>query len=255
MADGSNMNDALASSLNRLYNLNMGQSQVLYRLQQIDSQLDQANGRILEIERTLESNSELEQSKVNLSEAQNQLVSAQSSLRDAEQLVQDQCIKIAQSEAALYGGKIRIPKELQDLQNEVVSLKKYLIVLEDRQLEQMEAVEAAQDRLDNAQSIVDQLEASWSEQTAHLKNEASKARIVINRLEAERNAALNPITPELLQIYEGLRRQRNGIAVAILSGKSCSACGTTLTPAVVQSVQVSPTFIRCPTCNRILYSG
>ncbi len=249
------MIDALASSLNRLYNLNMGQSQILFRLQQIDSQLDQANSRGAEIARTLERNSELDEAKKNLSEAQRQLVSELEALRYAEQMVQDQCIKIEQSEAALYGGKIRIPKELQDLQNEVVSLKKYLVILEDRQLDQMEAVEATQDRINEAQAIVNQLEASWSDQTAHLKNELSQVQLVIARLAAERNAALHPITPDLLQIYEGLRRQRNGVAVAKLSGKSCSACGTTLTLAVIQSVQTSSIFIRCPSCSRILYSG
>jgi len=233
----------------------MGQSQMLYRLQQIDSQLDQAHNRVSEIERTLAINNELEQAKANLSEARQQLNAEHSALRIAEQLVQEQCIKIEQSEAALYGGKIRLPKELQELQNEVVSLKKYLVVLEDRQLEQMEVVEAAQDGINEAEAIVNQLEASWSEQTAHLKHELSQIQIRINRLEAERSAALSPVTFELLTIYENLRKQRNGVAVAILSGKSCAACGTTLTPAVVQSVQSSPTFIRCPSCNRILYSG
>jgi predicted nucleic acid-binding Zn-ribbon protein len=233
----------------------MGQSQILYRLQQIDSQLDQAHSRISEIEGTLAGNSELEQAQTNVADAQHQLDTEHLALRNAEQVVQNQCIKIEQTEAALYGGKIRIPKELQDLQNEFVSLKKYLVVLEDRQLERMEAVETAQDRLNEAQAIVDQHQASWSEQTAHLKNELSQIQITLTRLDAERSAALSPITPELLTIYENLRKQRNGVAVAKLSGKSCTACGTTLTPAVVQSVQSSPTYIRCPSCNRILYSG
>lgn len=249
------MLDALASSLNRLYNLSMSQAQILYRLQQIDSQLDQAQSRITEINRTLAGSTELEQAKADLDAASNQLNGELHNLHKAEQIVQDQSIKIEQAEKALYGGKIRLPKELQDLQSDVAALKKYKVVLEDRQLEHMEAVESAQDRLHEAESVVDQVQASWTAQTAHLRAELSQVLINLTRLEAERTAALSPIPLELLTIYDTLRKQRNGISVVKISGKSCTACGTTLSPAVVQSVQSSANIIRCPSCNRILYSG
>jgi len=245
----------LASSVNRLYNLSMSQAQILYRLQQIDTQLDQVHSRTSEIERTLAGNSELELAKTNLDAAQEQVNTELQSLHKAEQAVQDQLIKIEQAEAALYGGKIRIPKELQDLQQDVVSLKKHLVLLEDRQLEYMEAVETAQDRLSQAESGLDQAKASWATQTAHLHAELSHHQTSLIRLEAERNAALSPISAELLSIYDNLRKQRNGVGVVRVSGKSCAACGTTLTPAVMQSVQSSANIVRCPSCNRILYSG
>jgi predicted nucleic acid-binding Zn-ribbon protein len=233
----------------------MSQAQTLYRLQQIDSHLDQVHARTSEIERTLAGNSELEAAKANLAATQGQVNAELLSLHSAEQMVQNQCIKIEQTEAALYGGKIRLPKELQDLQNEVAALKKYLVVLEDRQLEHMEAVETAQHRLQEVKVEFDQAQASWTEQTAHLHSELSQITTMLIRLEAERKAALSPISPELLTVYDTLRKQRNGVAVVKVSGKSCAACGTTLTPAVMQSVQSSANIIRCPSCNRILYSG
>jgi predicted nucleic acid-binding Zn-ribbon protein len=241
--------------MNRLYNLSMSQSQMLYQLQQIDSRLDQARARKSEIEQILAVNSEVEQAKANLIAVQDNLISETRALQKAEVIVQDQAIKIEQTEAALYGGKIRIPKELQDLQNESASLKKHLSVLEDRQLEHMEAVEVAQGRLDDARELLDQAQASWTEKTAHYHNELSQIQTLIIRLESERNAAISPISPEQITIYNNLRKQRNGVAVVKVSGKSCSACGTTLTPAVVQTVQSSPTIVRCPSCGRILYSG
>ena len=245
----------LASSVNRLYNLSMSQAQILYRLQQIDTQLDQVNNRIAEIERILASNTELELAKSNLTITQEQLDTELRALHKAELAVQDQSIKIEQAEAALYGGKIRLPKELQDLQNDVVSLKKHLLLLEDRQLEHMETVETAQNRLLQAESGLAQAQASWAEHTAHLQAELSQHQITLVRLDAERNAALSPIPTELLSVYENLRKQRNGVGVVRVSGRSCAACGTTLAPAVMQSVQSSANIVRCPTCNRILYSG
>ena len=233
----------------------MSQSQVLFSLQQIDSQLDQAHTRIKDIDRTLASNSDLEHAQANMLAAQSSLDTQLHGLQKAEQLVQDQCIKIAQTEAALYGGKIRIPKELQDLQNEAASLKKHLRVLEDRQLEHMEAVEIAENQSNEAVAILKLTKAIWIEQSAHLHNELTNIQVLCSRLEAERAAARSPISQELLIVYENLRKQRNGVAVVKISGKSCSACGTTLSPAMLQSAQSSQTITRCPSCNRILYSG
>ena len=233
----------------------MSQAQILYRLQQIDTQLDQIHTRISDIERTLTGNVELELAKTNSAASQEQLNTELDALKKAEQAVQDQSIKFAQAEAALYGGKIRLPKELQDLQNEVVSLKKYLLQLEDRQLDHMEAVETAQAQLQLAESAVDQAQASWTAQTAHLHAELSQHHTSLVRLEAERNAALSPIPAEFLLLYENLRKQRNGVGVVKVAGKCCAACGTTLAPAVMQSVQSSANIVRCPSCNRILYSG
>jgi predicted nucleic acid-binding Zn-ribbon protein len=233
----------------------MSQSQMLFHLQQIDTQLDRAQARINEIEQSLMGNPELQQAETALSTAQEQLDAEIQSLDHAEKLVHDQSIKISQSEAALYGGKIRIPKELQDLQNEVAALKRYLEKLEDRQLECMLTVETAQLCLHNAEFIYNQAKAAWTEQTAHLRNEVTQAHILTNRLKAERAAAFSPIPTELLTIYENLRKQRNGVAVVQVEGKSCAACGTTLAPAILQSIQSSQILVRCPTCNRILYSG
>jgi hypothetical protein len=233
----------------------MSQSQVLFSLQQIDSRLDQVNNRTLEIDKILSTNIELEQAQARVAEAQKNLDSNIHDLHIAERHVQDQFVKIEQTEAALYGGKIRIPKELQDLQNEAIALKKHLVVLEDRQLDHMEKVEIAQEQLSNALSLLDKVNAAWVEQTAQLHNEQTHMQTLRIRLESERAAVISPISSDLLLVYENLRKQRNGVAVVRVSGKSCSACGTTLSPAIMQSVQSAQTTIRCPTCSRILYSG
>jgi hypothetical protein len=233
----------------------MSQSQMLYRLQQIDTQLDQALGRTNEIEKILAGNTVLQQAESALLNVQQRLQTELISLRRAEQSVQDQYVKIAQTEAALYGGKIRLPKELQDLQNEVAALKRHLVKLEDSQLDCMLAVEDAQSMQEQAALLYDQANSAWVEQTAQLHNEHSQIQNQITRLESERVAALGSISEELLTLYENLRKQRNGVAVVVIAQRNCGACGTMLTPAVLQSVQSSSTVIRCPTCNRILYPG
>ena len=72
-------------------------------------------------------------------------------------------------------GKSAFPKNCKISSNDVASLKKHLVLLEDRQLEHMEAVETAQDRLSDAESGLDQAKASWTTQTAHLHAELSQS--------------------------------------------------------------------------------
>ena len=69
--------------------------------------------------------------------------------------VNKQKVKIEQSEASLYSGNVTNPKELQDLQNEAAALKRYLVTLEDRQLEAMLEVETAEQ---SKQAALDKLE-------------------------------------------------------------------------------------------------
>jgi predicted nucleic acid-binding Zn-ribbon protein len=116
----------------------------LFRLQQIDSQLDAIKNRLNEIELALSDQRELKLAESRHAAATESLDQVTAELRLAEGEVKAQRLKIEQTEATLYGGKVRNPKELQDLQNESAALKRYLAVLEDRQLEKMIAQEEAQ---------------------------------------------------------------------------------------------------------------
>jgi hypothetical protein len=96
----------------------MSQSFKLFRLQQIDSVLDKSHDRLKEIDRLLADDSQVRLSEQRLENAKKKRFEAEKSLRLAEDNVQEQRLKIERSQAALYGGKISNPKELQDLQQE-----------------------------------------------------------------------------------------------------------------------------------------
>jgi predicted nucleic acid-binding Zn-ribbon protein len=233
----------------------MSQIFKLFRLQQIDSQLDSLRARMQEIERLLSQDESLRRAQAERDSAAGQAQEARKALRRAEENVSAQRIKIEQTEATLYGGKVRNPKELQDMQNETASLKKYLAVLEDRQLEGMLAVEEAEaaetsagERLEGVRHKLARQHATLLEEQARLKSEAERAEI-------ERQVTVAEIPAGELQLYDQLRKQRRGVAVAKIANKACAACGTTLSAALLHTARVSPEITRCDTCGRILYSG
>ncbi|GAJ13640.1 unnamed protein product, partial [marine sediment metagenome] len=132
----------------------MSQPFKLYRLQQIDSKINSTRSRLTEIEISLNDNSALQAAQHQAETASQSLQEAQEALQIAERNVQDLQIKIQQSEASLYGGKIKNPKELQDIQSEAASLNKYFTVLEERQLDAMLLVEEAELELNKSESTL-----------------------------------------------------------------------------------------------------
>lgn len=227
----------------------------LFRLQQIDTQLDRALGRIKEIDSILLSNAELQAAQTMVTAAEETLLVARKKLRFAEAEVRSQQIKIEQSESALYSGKIRNPKELQDLQQELASLKRYLIVLEDRQLEAMIVQEDAEEERQTHTRHLTAVKEKTLSQTKTLNTEKDQLVSEVERLEGERSAAISSISPEALNLYTELRKRRRGVAVALVAEKTCSACGSILAAALLQASR-SPTSLHfCDTCGRILYRG
>jgi predicted nucleic acid-binding Zn-ribbon protein len=233
----------------------MSESFKLFRLQQIDSELDRSFARIDEIDRLLADDEQVRRSQNYLDNAKKIHFEAGKSLRLAEQNVKDQRIKIERSQAALYGGKVTNPKELQDLQQESVFLKKHLSTLEDQQLEAMLAMDDAEAGYNEASEALNSTQTQVTDQKAELSAEKLGLLQDIERQQNERKAASTNIDPSELKIYETLRKQKNGIAVTRILDKTCGACGSTLSATIFSSAQVPAKITRCSTCGRILYPG
>jgi predicted nucleic acid-binding Zn-ribbon protein len=227
----------------------------LYRLQQIDSQLDWMLKRLNEIDEALKEDEALQKAKSEAERSEKGLLEAQKKLRQAEELVKQQRIKIEQSESMLYSGKVTNPKELEDLQNEATSLKRYLSVLEDRQLEAMLAEEEATSCTASANQELEIARQRFEKRSEELNAEKNKLHSDVSRFKTERETVANSIQAEDLTLYTLIRNKRRGIAVAKVTDKACSACGSTLNSALLHAAR-SPNEINvCDTCGRILYAG
>lgn len=227
----------------------------LYRLQQVDSQMDQIRARFKAIHESLENDLELRAAMDALSAAEKLNHQASHALKESEAEVEKQSIKIEQTESSLYGGSVQNPKELQDLQLDVTSLKKYLGTLEERELEAMIHAEEAEKELQSAREKLEDIRSSLKDQNLDLTNESEALNRDLERLKAERDAITSDINEQMIKTYEGLRQHKRGLAVAIISDDACSACGTTLTASQQQGARNAPQLYYCPTCGRILYSG
>jgi hypothetical protein len=227
----------------------------LYRLQQLDSQIEWMEARLKEIDAILQDNEALKKAEKKLKAAEDRLKEAHKALQKAEDNVSSVRLKIEQSEASLYGGLVKNPKELQDLQNEAESLKRYLDVLEDRQLEAMLVDEEAATQMQIASQELEEVLQTSSQQHGVLLEEQEKLFTDLENHMQERKAAASSIENADLRLYAQLRLRRRGIAVSKVNDRACSACGSTLNTALLHAARSPNQINRCDTCGRILYAG
>lgn len=233
----------------------MSQTFKLYRLQQIDSQLDKAHARLEEIQTTLDDDRSLRQAQNINDEEYRNLLKAQKEYRWAEDNLRSHNIKIKNNESALYSGKVTNPKELQDLQNESEALNRYLNVLEDNLLESMLFVENAEEKHESAQAKLNDLSERRNKNHKNLSIEKENIEAEVERLEKEGKAASKSIPAEDLKLYHNLRKIRLGVAVTVIENRNCSACGSTLSSSSLHSARFPSKITKCDSCGRILYHG
>jgi len=232
----------------------MSASLGLYRLQQVDRQIDRVRSQLDTIRQTLENDVELRESLKQVEMTQTEDHHARHALKNAEAEVEAQKIKIEQAESSLYGGRVQNPKELQDLQKDVASLKNHLVILEERELEAMIKAESTENDLQSAKTRLELMQARLGNEHKKLIADQSALTMELERLAEEREATLAPIDNRLLQTYEDLRQQKRGTAVAEINDNTCALCGTTLNAALQQNAR-SQQLAYCSSCGRILYSN
>lgn len=226
----------------------------LYRLQQVDSKIDGIQARRQWIRETLQNDVKLQAATQASVAADNKSKDAARALKQTETEVEKQRIKIEQTESSLYSGRVQNPKELQDLQKDIASLKKHLETLEERELEAMLVAETAEHELQSAKTDLERIQTNVNEQNRDLSKENEALEKDLEQLEHERQAILSGLAAPAIATYDQIRKQRRGIAVTIISDSACAACGTTLTLSLQQSARSANQLFTCPTCGRILYA-
>jgi predicted nucleic acid-binding Zn-ribbon protein len=225
----------------------------LYRLQKIDTAINKIEIRLAEINIALNDDQKIKIAEKALEKAQEKTKKVRINLRKLEGKVESKQIKRKTDQAALFSGRIKNPKELQDLQNETEALRQYISQLEDEQLDLMIEHEAAEKAEEKARLALKQARGTNIEENAALIGEKSKLQEDFERLTREKTAVLQAIPPQSLSLYSRLRKAKRGIAVAGIMDGCCKLCGQQLTPGDLQTIRSSTSFVYCPSCGRILY--
>ena len=187
-----------------IYKIFMSLPFKLFRLQQIDNQLNQAKTRLQQLQSKIDNDAEIRLLREVASKDEQNYQKAQIQSEKVEQEVHTLKIKLEQTEATLYSGKIHNPKELQDLENENSSLKKYLSVLEDRLLDAMIENEDFQNKFQKSNQELQHLTHQFTQQVAKWQTELQQIQQEIDRIEKDRLFVSSSIPNSELLIYNNL---------------------------------------------------
>lgn len=226
--------------------------QMLFDLQVVDLELDKHNQRLLTIATSLHAGSGLTNVYAKVAELKENLRRSVNQQRDLEDAVTRQTERVDQTEAKLYSGSIKNPRELEDLQADVTQLKTQLSGVEDLLLEALERVDDFQSSLQKAEITLKEKESIWHKNEASLIGEQSKLSVEVDTLSDNRNVMSKKIDPITLTLYEQIRTAHNGIAVAHVQRDRCVACQITLPNRQLQELRKAESPIRCNNCGRIL---
>ena len=169
----------------------------------------------------------------------------------AEWEAEDLTTKLKTTEEKLFGGKIRNPKELTNLQHEAEELKARRSELENKALEVMSQAETTTRGIAAMTSELSRLEADWRVQQDKLSVELEELKTAHNQLTRERQELATGIVSETIGVYEQIR-SRKGTAVARVEQGTCRGCQITLTTTELQQAR-GGSLVRCGNCGRILF--
>jgi len=227
----------------------------LYRLQKLDSHVDKIKKRLVQIDRLLNDNIRVKKTKNALVKAEKNAKTTRIKLKQIEDKVEAKKIKRKLVQNSLFSGKIKNPKDLQDLQKESEAIMRYISQLEDEQLEAMIEHEEADENEKQAINRLNKAKAMTAEENASLLGEQLGLREDFERLLKEREAVIGAVTSGDLNLYDQLRSRKRGIAVAEVTDGGCSICGQALTPSDQQRIRSANQLVFCPSCGRILFES
>jgi predicted nucleic acid-binding Zn-ribbon protein len=224
----------------------------LYKLQQLDSELQKRQQELNEIEHQLSDNKALVTAESRIASHKEQLEDAKKRQKSSEWELDDLQDKVRQIDSKLYSGKTKDPKELVNLEKEAKALKNQIRTKEDALLGLMSQVEEMEAKVKIAVGEIDGLKQDWQQRQQTLGPRKSQIETVLARLGDDRNGLVQQIDSEAFGIYEGIRLTRGQAVVKVERGR-CLGCHIAVPTSQWQKARAGD-LIQCNNCGRILYS-
>jgi len=229
---------------------------LLIELQLIDSQITQAKVKLAglpEIEQIAAIHSRLENTAVELNVVETELADVAIELRRSELDVEQVEDRMKKDDVRLNSGTAS-PKELEQLQHELVTLGKRKADLEDGELEILIKYDGVKFRVDELLSDQVGLKKLELELNVRLENSKTEINGSLGELTAARTALAPQIDAALIAVYDKIRFSAHGVGAALLIGNKCDGCHLSINAIELERIKglEGDEVIRCEECRRIL---
>jgi len=223
----------------------------LYKLQQVDLELQRKQQELNEVENQLSDDKALVAAESKLASQKEQLEDAKKKQKSAEWELEDLQEKVRRIDSKLYSGTTKDSKELVNLEKEVKGLKSQIGPKEDVLLGLMSHVEEIEAKVKTTAEELERLKREWEQRQETLGQRKSEVETVLAKLRGDRNGLGQRIDPEVLNTYERLRLTKGQAVVKVERGK-CQGCHITVPTSQWQKAKAGD-LIQCTSCSKILY--
>lgn len=231
----------------------MTTTKLLYELQELDGESGGLTQRLSVVDNSLGNRTSINSMENSVDQKAGHVQKLEGIRLDSEMAVDSGRAKIEEVEGKLYGGSVKNPRELQDLDRELKGLKETLQSLEDKVLESLVILEQAQEEHTTESGQLEIAKSAWAQEQEHLVHEKEGLLLRLGRLDTKRKKAAQQLEPKELQLYERLRVAKGGQAVALVERGLCRACSMALATHQLQRARSGRESVLCGTCGRILY--
>jgi predicted nucleic acid-binding Zn-ribbon protein len=142
-------------------------------------------------------------------------------------------------------------RETEYMRLEVQSLRGQDEALEVRVLQMLEDVDPARGTVKELDSAIEEASVTRDQLDEVIRGEWATIDGELARKEEAKKEAIAPIDPDLLEVYEKLRRLKEGVAIAPFDHGVCGGCHMTLSTSE-QEEALREEMPRCVHCRRIL---
>ena len=184
--------------------------------------------------------------------AQAEIGDIDAATRKLEQEIEAVRARAARDQHRLADGLVP-PKDLSNLQSEIVSLSRRQASLEDEELELMERRESAAAGLAETERDLERAGAELAAAEQRRDDAFADIDDELARSRAQRDERASGAPADLLALYERIRSSGK-VGAARLAGSRCQACRMDLDRVALADIHAAgvDTVVRCPECGAIL---
>jgi len=224
----------------------------LYEVQKVDTHIHELEREREALDSGAELSAEVEALRAQAQQAHDELRHAESELRDTELKMKSHEAKKKDFEDKMYSGRVRNPKELDDMTREVKMLGEQIGKLEDKALPLMDEIERRRAAVAGQEATLRDMEARLAQIRADYASESARIGGEVSALQSQR-AALTPAIPaDLLRRYDDIRAKRENVAIVMMTSEVCPGCRIAISLDTKRQLKRGSR-VFCESCGRLLY--
>ena len=148
---------------------------------------------------------------------------------------------------------VKTNKEYQSMLKEIDELKKKGSQLEDRMLSNLDSIEQSERDLVVLNTEMAAIRADIESQQSEILKQAEGERQALDQCRKERDGIFARLDQKLQKLFEKVKIQGRGIAVAAVLDGVCQVCRMGIPPQMFNELMRMDSLRLCPNCQRIIY--